>query len=142
MESMFRDCSSVKSLDLSSFDTGKVSIMTTMFQFCTALTTIYVSEKWNMKSVVLSNNMFYRCTKLKGGNGTAYSSTNKTGTYAVIDTAETPGYFTYRQPRSDELLVTVGTMRDIAEAIRSKTGSTDSLTPSQMVAAIRGIGTS
>ena len=38
--------------------------------------------------------MFNNCSLLKGGNGTTYSSSNVDSSYAVIDTASTPGYFT------------------------------------------------
>ena len=38
--------------------------------------------------------MFYNCSKLVGGNGTVYDSSNTDATYARIDTAENPGYLT------------------------------------------------
>lgn len=38
--------------------------------------------------------MFYNCTKLVGGNGTTYNNNITDKTYAVIDTATTPGYLT------------------------------------------------
>ena len=38
--------------------------------------------------------MFYNCTKLKGGNGTAFDSNYKDKTYARVDKAGQPGYFT------------------------------------------------
>jgi surface protein len=138
MKGMFNGCNKLTEIDVSNFETSSVYIMELMFRGCSALKTIYASQKWSTESVVDSTNMFYGASKLVGGNGTAYSSSATDATYARIDTAETPGYFTYRQARSDELLVTVGTMRDIADAIREKTGSTDSLTPGQMVEAVNG----
>ena len=65
-----------------------------MFQKCTSLKTIYVSDKWNMGSVTDSSYMFYGCTSLVGGNGTTYNASYIDKTYARIDTAGTPGYFT------------------------------------------------
>jgi pilin isopeptide linkage protein len=38
--------------------------------------------------------MFKNCSALVGGNGTKWSSANTGATYARIDTASTPGYFT------------------------------------------------
>lgn len=60
----------------------------------TNLTTIYVSDKFTMNKVTTSRNMFTGSTKLVGGAGTAYSSAHIDKTYARIDTASTPGYFT------------------------------------------------
>ena len=92
--------SGLTSLDLSNFDTSKVTNMSDMFAFCNVLTTIYVSEYnsttgkgWTTKSIENSFRMFY-CMNLVGGNGTKYSALYKDKTYARIDTADTPGYFT------------------------------------------------
>jgi len=38
--------------------------------------------------------MFNGCTSLVGGNGTTYNSSHTDATYARIDRAGTPGYFT------------------------------------------------
>ena len=40
--------------------------------------------------------MFTNCTSLVGGNGTTYNSNMDGITYARIDTADNPGYFTYK----------------------------------------------
>ena len=101
MVSMFNTCSKLTSLDLSSFDTSSVTEMSVsnnvnygMFSGCTNLETIYVSNTFVTTAVTDSTGMFYRCTKLVGGNGTTYDSTIIDQTRAVIDTAGTPGYFT------------------------------------------------
>ena len=91
---MFWNCDDLTTLDLSSFDTRKVTDMSDMFYDCNALTTIYVSDTWSTTNVTSSSNMFSKCTKLVGGNGTAYNSSYTDKTYARIDTASTPGYFT------------------------------------------------
>lgn len=63
-----------------------------MFFGCNSLTRIY-SDDWNI-SHLFSSNMFYGCTSLVGGNGTHYNSSHTDATYARIDRAGTPGYFT------------------------------------------------
>ena len=98
MSNMFSYCHALTSLDLSSFDTSSVTNMGNMFMMRSTdntLTTIYVSENWNTDKVTYSNNMFTNCTKLKGGNGTAYDSEHLDKTYAVIDgQAGQTGYLT------------------------------------------------
>jgi len=97
MAKMFQ-CTSVTTLDLSGFNTSNVTDMTLMFYNCSNLEKIYVSDKWVTGSNVTDwySGMFANCTSLVGGNGTAYSSSNKSTTYARIDTASTPGYFTLK----------------------------------------------
>ncbi len=94
MQTMFNGCTNLTSVDLSSFDTSKVTSMYQMFQNCTALTTIYASNSFVTSAVTKSDNMFLSCTNLKGGAGTTYNSSYVDKTYARIDTASTPGYFT------------------------------------------------
>lgn len=92
---MFQNCP-VECLDLSSFNTEKVATVTRMFYGCTSLSTIYVSDLWSMGAVTDSTNMFYSCESLVGGNGTVFNSSYVDATYAVIDTADTPGYLTLK----------------------------------------------
>ena len=94
MEYMFSRCSGLTSLDVSGFNTSSVTNMYQMFYNCSNLTTIYASENFDTDKVKSSSNMFRNCSSLKGGNGTAYISSKIDKTYARIDTAETPGYFT------------------------------------------------
>ena len=96
MEDMF-NYTKVTSLNLSSFDTSKVTDMSNMFGNCKSLKSIYVSDKFNVSNVTSSDSMFQNDTNLEGGNGTAYDSTKVDKTYARIDTAENPGYFTAKQ---------------------------------------------
>ena len=72
-----------------------------MFYQCHKLKTIYVkqydattSTGWTTAAVTNSAVMFGECTSIVGGNGTTYSSSYTTATYARIDTEEEPGYFT------------------------------------------------
>ena len=94
MGSMFFG-SAATSLDLSSFDTSNVTDMYDMF-FKSAATTIYIGDKWNTSNVTSSSSMFTNATNIVGGNGTTYNSSYTDKTYARVDTASTPGYFTYK----------------------------------------------
>ncbi|MBR2887477.1 MAG: bacterial Ig-like domain-containing protein, partial [Bacteroidales bacterium] len=97
MAYMFKDCSSLTTLDLSNFITTNIESVYEMFNNCTNLQTIFVGEGWNTSSVTGSQSldMFANCTKLYGGKGTAYTSGKTTSSYAHIDGgAENPGYFT------------------------------------------------
>ena len=96
MSSMFQGCESLQSLDLSSFDASSVTYMSSMFYDCSSLTTVYVSDKWTTSGAFSTWGMFKGCSALVGGNGTAYNSSYVDGTYARIDTADNPGYFTYK----------------------------------------------
>ena len=81
-------------LDVSNFDTSNVTSMNAMFNSSINLKTIYVSDKFKTGKVTSSNYMFSDSTALVGGAGTKYDSTKIDKTYARIDTASTPGYFT------------------------------------------------
>lgn len=95
MKSMFAACSSLTSLDVSSFDTSQVTDMGYMFRGCSKLASVMASSKFVTTALTNSNNsMFDDCSALVGGNGTKYSLANTGATYARIDTASTPGYFT------------------------------------------------
>ena len=120
MKSMFNDCSAVLTADLSGFDTRNVSDMSAMFAFCIAeeldltsfstekvtnmsgmfsfdssLKTIYVGDEWTTAAVTSSTMMFYGCTSLVGGQGSAYDENHTDAAYAHIDGGPSnPGYFT------------------------------------------------
>ena len=89
--SMFEGCSALASLNLSNFDMSAATWTRRMFYNCTALTTIYADD-WGANYD--GSNMFYGCTSLVGGNGTTYNSSHIDATYAHIDVADNPGYFT------------------------------------------------
>ena len=95
MSEMFNRCFALTTLDLSSFDTTKVTNMDSMFWTCSKLASITVSSKFITTALTSSDNqMFISCSALVGGNGTKWSSSSTGATYARIDTASTPGYFT------------------------------------------------
>ena len=67
-----------------------------MFKYNSNLKTIYASKSFNINNVSNASNIFEGCTNLVGGNGTKYNSSYVSKTYARIDTASTPGYFTLK----------------------------------------------
>ena len=92
---MFQNCHSLISIDLSSFNTSQVIDMYYMFGGSNNLRTIYVGNGWSTAAVEYSNNMFYGCTSLVGGQGTTYDVNYIDKTYAHIDGGPSnPGYFT------------------------------------------------
>ena len=122
MYEMFDRCKKLTSIDLSHLNTGKVTNMRHMFSQCEALTTIdinslntrgrledarfmfykcknlesiYCDADWTQwSSLIYSQDMFYGCTKLKGGKGTAYDATHTDEAYARPDGEDgEPGYF-------------------------------------------------
>ena len=63
MASMFQNCFSLTSLDVSEWDTGAVTNMSYMFQSCTSLTSLDVSS-WDTGAVTNMTYMFYTCNSL------------------------------------------------------------------------------
>lgn len=61
---MFEKCSSLRSLDLSSFNTRKVANMQNMFQGCTNLESIDLSS-FDTENMKYMTGMFFSCTKLE-----------------------------------------------------------------------------
>ncbi len=100
MSATFGTCWGLTSLDLTNFNTSQVTDMELMFYDSTNLRTIYVGDGWSTATVTYSSDMFYNCTSLVGGQGTAYSSSNpRNKTYAHIDGGPSnPGYFTDKNP--------------------------------------------
>jgi len=93
MSSMFERCSALTTLDLSNFQTSRVTNMANMFAYCSNLSTIFVGSGWSTEAVQYSANMFVQCTSLAGGKGTTVTSTG--ADYARIDGGTSnPGYLT------------------------------------------------
>lgn len=63
MNRMFFCCPSLKSLDLSTFDTANVTDMSQMFFSCDSLTSLNVSG-FNTSKVTKMDNMFNSCLQL------------------------------------------------------------------------------
>ena len=85
MNRMFCNCSKLTSLDVSNFNTKKVTNMSYMFSYCSTLTTIYVNDKFVIDKVTNGSYMFDNCTNLKD-----YAPSKKDHSYANYKT----GYFT------------------------------------------------
>ena len=83
-------------VDLSAFDTSKLTSTALMFNGCYRLTTVYVGDGWDMSKVTNSGSMFAGCGKLVGGNGTVFNASKTDKTYACVDAEGVPGYLTYK----------------------------------------------
>ena len=86
MYRMFNACG-LTSLDLSNFNTEKVTNMEAMFSVCPNLKAIYASDKFITAAVTKSENMFSYCNSLSGDIDWSDKAVDKT--YAKID----GGYF-------------------------------------------------
>ena len=86
MYRMFNSCG-LTSLDLSNFNTAKVTNMELMFSDCSNLKTIYASDKFFTAAVTESQYMFSGCNSLSGDIDWSDKAVDKT--YAKID----GGYF-------------------------------------------------
>ena len=104
MSYMFCGCSSLTTLDLSSFKTDNVTNMGDMFRGCPNLETIYAGDGWSTEKVTYGTEMFNWCEKLVGGQGTKFDLSHTDHTYARIDGGpDAPGYFTYKNPNEDAI---------------------------------------
>lgn len=97
MNDMFSGCTNLTTLKLTNFTADRVQDMSYMFYQCGALTTIECDNDWSTASAN-SSSMFAGCTNLKGGRGTVYNSSETAKYYAHPDGgASNPGYFTTYQ---------------------------------------------
>ena len=90
MEGMFYACSSLKSIDVSTFDMGKVTKVSRMFWGCGKLKTIKSDKTWNY-AADNSVDLFWSCGDLKGAK--AYASSSASDYNANMANPVT-GYFT------------------------------------------------
>jgi surface protein len=90
----FGYCHKLSVIDVSSWNTSLVTNMNNMFSTCEELLTIYASNNFVTTSVTDSDHMWSDSHKLKGGQGTVNTGGgNKI--YARIDGGTSaPGYFT------------------------------------------------
>lgn len=75
MNWMFRECSSLTSLDLSGFNTGKVTDMSDMFYGCSSLTSLNLGG-FNTASVTTMYRMFEGCSSLTNLNVSSFNTGN------------------------------------------------------------------
>lgn len=85
MKGLFKDCSSLTTLDLTSFNTSDVINMSEMFRGCTNLTTITVTTDFVTTQVTNSSNMFTDCTALQGDHGTTYTAKYTADPVTAVD---------------------------------------------------------
>ena len=93
MHMMFNGNSALSALDLSNFDTSKVTDMGEMFFDCANLKTIIVGDKWDTSSVTESDIMFKNSNGIVGEDGTVSSTGAETANKAQAHTG-TGGYLT------------------------------------------------
>lgn len=74
---MFGGCSSLKSLDLSSFDVSNVTVMTGMFTGCSSLKSLDLSS-FDTSSVTRTNIMFQNCSSLTSLDLTSFDTSSVT----------------------------------------------------------------
>ena len=77
MREMFYDCPSLTSLDLSSFDTSNVTDMSWMFWQCSSLTSLDLSS-FNTSKVTDMREMFYLCPSLTSIDLSSFDTSNVT----------------------------------------------------------------
>lgn len=95
MIGMFESCRTLTSLDLSSFDASSLTSIGQLFGECRELRTIYASPSFDLSHMSNEPTIFYGCTRLVGGAGTAYNSSATSNARAKIDGGTSdPGYFT------------------------------------------------
>ena len=75
MDSMFRDCSSLETLDVSGFDTSRVTNMDGMFYGCNSLTTLDVSH-FDTSKVTGMGSMFHGCSSLETLDVSGFNTSN------------------------------------------------------------------
>ena len=127
LSNMFNGCSSLASLDLSSFNTQQITSMFDMFNGCKNLTTIYIGKGWSTDNISLSDDMFAGCNKLVGSKGTMFHENWSNNVFlAHVDCGtDNPGYLssktddltydskiaycveTYVYPNKDNLTLTI-----------------------------------
>ena len=95
MEGVFRK-TKFTSIDISGWDTSKVTSMRIMFNQCNNLTTIYVGQNWSTDNVTDSYKMFFETSNIVGQNGTVYNSSKIDKKYARVDQDGAPGYLTLK----------------------------------------------
>ncbi|MDD7209780.1 MAG: BspA family leucine-rich repeat surface protein, partial [Lachnospiraceae bacterium] len=74
---MFYNCSSLTSLDLTSFNTGNVKDMGGMFWGCSSLTSLDLTS-FNTGNVTSMSSMFYNCSSLTSLDLTSFNTGNVT----------------------------------------------------------------
>ena len=80
---IFSGCSSLTSLDVSGFDTSKVTSMYCVFQSCSSLTSLDVSG-FDTSKVTSMNRMFYSCSSLTSLDVSGFDTSKVTSMYGMF----------------------------------------------------------
>ena len=99
VRNMFRNCTKLENIDVTSFNWSTMIYSENMFYGCTNLNTIYSDYSWGTNTSLVSTDMFAGCTSLVGENGTKMISTIVDKTYARFDEDDTFGYLTRKNPK-------------------------------------------
>ena len=83
MSYMFNNCSGLTSLDLSNWNTSNVTNMGIMFNNCSELTSLDLSN-WNTSNVTNMGAMFYSCIKLTSLNISTWNVSNVTDMHSMF----------------------------------------------------------
>lgn len=83
MHTMFQGCSSLSSLDLSSFDTAKVTAMSYMFNGCRSLTSLDLSS-FDTSAVTTMSAMFLDCSSLTSLDLSSFDTSAVTNMSAIF----------------------------------------------------------
>lgn len=83
MNEMFRDCSSLKSLNLSNFNTSQVTNMHEMFSSCSSLKSLNLSN-FNTEQVIDMCSMFNECSSLISLDLSNFNAGQRTGTLGMF----------------------------------------------------------
>ena len=84
MEGMFAYCTSLKSVNLSGFDTSEVTDMGGMFAECTSLTSVNISS-FNTAKVTNMSSMFYNCQSLQEVDVSHFKTTALTNMMSMFE---------------------------------------------------------
>lgn len=87
MNSMFYNCRSLKTLDLSSWDVSNVTNMYQMFGSCTSLTSLDVSH-FNTEKVADMREMFFGCRSLSSLDVSNFNTKNVTDIHHMFSSCE------------------------------------------------------
>ena len=83
MRGMFKSCSSLTSLDLSSFNTSKVLFMIDLFLGCSKIESIELSN-FNTSKVTRMGGMFYSCSSLTNLDLSGFNTSNVTEMHGMF----------------------------------------------------------
>ena len=84
MSYMFSDCSSLTSLDVTHFNTAKVTDMSAMFYSCSSLTSLDVTH-FNTENVTKIYSMFYSCSSLTSLDVTHFNTAKVTNMISMFN---------------------------------------------------------